>query len=63
TEDSHTYTILTWDSDLYLTYNISNNLVDSTTSPRYLKNQTPQLVDFGSFLRGDINDIFIKSKH
>ena len=63
TEDSHTYTILTWDSDLYLTYNIYNNLVDSTTSPRYLKNQTPQLVDFGSFLRGDINDIFIKSKH
>jgi hypothetical protein len=63
TEDSHTYTILTWDSDLYLTYNIYNNLEDSTTSPRYLKNQIPQLVDFGSFIRGDINDIFIKSKH
>ena len=60
--DNHTYTILTWDSDLYLTYNIYNNLEDSTTSPRYLKNQIPQLVDFGSFIRGDINDIFIKPK-
>ena len=63
TEDSHTYMILTWDSDLYLTYNIYSNLPDSTTSPNYLKNQTPQFVDFGSFLRGDIIDIFIKSNH
>ena len=62
TENSHTYTILTSGSDLYLTYNIYQNLIDSTTSPNYLKNQTMQGVDLGSFLRGDIIDIFIKPK-